>query len=235
MRWPRPMSTPPRAPQATRRRSSRLRRWNFLCWPMPMNGRRGAVPPALAPVQRAIADAQHIVIFYPLWLGDMPACLKGFLEQVARPGFALSREAKNPLHAGLLAGRSARVVVTMGMPGAVLSLVLLRAQPEIAGAQYPELRPALPPVRKTLVGGAGKMDALAVAAWRQRMQGAGRQGGSEASGAACRCGPGSRGSGVPSSSAGTSRLQTMWRFKPGGMSAKSISTSACSSGNLRRR
>jgi putative NADPH-quinone reductase len=28
------------------------------------------------------------VIIYPLWLGAMPALLKGFFEQVFRPGFA---------------------------------------------------------------------------------------------------------------------------------------------------
>ena len=38
--------------------------------------------------QRAIASAEHIVIFFPLWLGTMPALLKAFLEQVLRPGFA---------------------------------------------------------------------------------------------------------------------------------------------------
>ena len=57
-----------------------------------------------------------MVFFFPLGLGDMPALLKGFLEQVTRPGFAFSREGKNPLANKGLTGRSARVVVTMGMP-----------------------------------------------------------------------------------------------------------------------
>lgn len=75
------------------------------------------MPPALAPAQDAIARAEHIVLVYPLWLGDMPAQLKGFLEQVLRPGFAIARSPANPLKAGLLGGRSARIIVTMGMPG----------------------------------------------------------------------------------------------------------------------
>ncbi len=33
--------------------------------------------------------AEHLVILYPLWLGTMPALLKGFLEQLMRPGFAV--------------------------------------------------------------------------------------------------------------------------------------------------
>jgi len=80
---------------------------------------QGAVPPALEPVQQAIRRAEHVVLFFPLWLGGMPALLKGFLEQVARPGFALSRPDEHGRSAKLLGGRSARVVVTMGMPALV--------------------------------------------------------------------------------------------------------------------
>lgn len=75
-----------------------------------------AVPtPALADAQAKIKKAAHVVIFYPLWLGDVPALLKGFLEQVARPGFALGM-GESGFPKRLLKGRSARIVVTMGMP-----------------------------------------------------------------------------------------------------------------------
>lgn len=65
--------------------------------------------------QEAILWAEHVAIFYPLWLGDMPALLKGFFEQVMRPGFAF-RYGKGPMPAKGLKGRSAHIVVTMGMP-----------------------------------------------------------------------------------------------------------------------
>ena len=48
----------------------------------------GVVPPDIEQAQAAITEAEHLVILYPLWLGDMPALLKAFLEQVARPTFA---------------------------------------------------------------------------------------------------------------------------------------------------
>lgn len=80
--------------------------------------RAGKAPASLAPAQEAIAWAEHLVILYPLWLGTMPALVKGFLEQVLRPGFALGESGKG-LPRGLLAGRSARVVITMGMPALV--------------------------------------------------------------------------------------------------------------------
>lgn len=79
----------------------------------------GALPASLKPAQEAIRWAEHLVFFFPLWLGDMPALLKGFLEQVARPQFAFSSDGKNPFAHKALGGRSARVVVTMGMPALV--------------------------------------------------------------------------------------------------------------------
>jgi putative NADPH-quinone reductase len=81
--------------------------------------KEGTVPPALEPAQQAILRADHLVLFFPLWLGDMPALFKGFLEQVARPGFAFHAEDGNPFAHKALKGRSARVVVTMGMPALV--------------------------------------------------------------------------------------------------------------------
>jgi putative NADPH-quinone reductase len=78
----------------------------------------GAPPEAIVACQQAILRADHLVIIHPLWLGSMPALLKGFLEQVFRPGFAFGRP-DTPGRPGvkLLKGKSARVIVTMGMPG----------------------------------------------------------------------------------------------------------------------
>ncbi|HEX2018867.1 MAG TPA: NAD(P)H-dependent oxidoreductase [Aurantimonas sp.] len=78
---------------------------------------RGATPPALVEASQAIMEAEHIVLIFPLWLGTMPALLKAFLEQTMRPGFAFAYGAGPAgLPKAALAGRSARVVVTMGMP-----------------------------------------------------------------------------------------------------------------------
>ncbi|HVM81266.1 MAG TPA: NAD(P)H-dependent oxidoreductase [Stellaceae bacterium] len=75
----------------------------------------GELPPALVAPQDDMRWAQHWVFLFPLWHGTMPALLKGFLEHVFRPGFAMEyREKGFPKR--LLRGRSARIVVTMGMP-----------------------------------------------------------------------------------------------------------------------
>src|SRR5688572_33315479 len=49
----------------------------------------GALPESIRHAQETVAWADHLIILYPLWLGAMPALLKGFLEQVLRPGFAM--------------------------------------------------------------------------------------------------------------------------------------------------
>ncbi len=74
-----------------------------------------AVPQLVQPGQDAILWADHIVFFYPLWLGDMPALLKAYLEHAMRPGFSLE-EKQGEFPKKLLRGRSGRIVVTMGMP-----------------------------------------------------------------------------------------------------------------------
>jgi len=76
-------------------------------------------PEAIRQAQETLVWAEHWVIFYPLWLGSMPALLKGFFEQVLRPGFAFSPAEPGRMWKKLLKGRSARIVVTMGMPALV--------------------------------------------------------------------------------------------------------------------
>ncbi|QJE73775.1 NAD(P)H-dependent oxidoreductase [Aerophototrophica crusticola] len=75
----------------------------------------GLPPPSVAAVQPDLLWADHFVILYPLWLGCMPAVLKGFLEQVLRPGFAMERSSPTAWKSRMK-GKSARVVITMGMP-----------------------------------------------------------------------------------------------------------------------
>jgi putative NADPH-quinone reductase len=78
----------------------------------------GEPVPDIRRAQEDVRWAELVVIVFPLWLGDMPALLKGFLEQVLRPGFALPADGsmKGPRP---LAGRRAHVIVTMGMPAPV--------------------------------------------------------------------------------------------------------------------
>lgn len=134
----------------------------------------GPLPPALGEAQASIKWAEHLVLIFPLWLGDMPALLKGFLEQVARPGFAFSGKGKNPLAIKELAGRSARVIVTMGMPATVYRLYF-RAH----GVKSLERNVlgfvGISPVHETLVGTVGNMGPEQVDKWRAKMEALGQR------------------------------------------------------------
>jgi putative NADPH-quinone reductase len=75
----------------------------------------GAMPPTLIQAREDMRWAEHWVFLFPLWHGTMPGLFKGFLEHIFRPGFAMEYR-KDGFPKRLLAGRSARIVVTMGMP-----------------------------------------------------------------------------------------------------------------------
>lgn len=131
-------------------------------------------PAALLDAQQAIAWAEHIVLFFPLWLGGVPALVKAFLEQVARPGFALSRPAKGEFPRKLLGGRSARLVVTMGMPALVYRWYfrahsLKALERNILGFV------GIAPVHETLIGGVESLDAREAPAWLAKLRRLGAQ------------------------------------------------------------
>ena len=131
---------------------------------------KSAVPASLKPAQDDIGWAEHIVFFFPLWLGDMPALLKGFLEQVARPGFAFTREeGGNPFGKKGLTGRSARVVVTMGMPALVYRWYF-RAHSVKSLERNILGFVGIAPVHETLIGMTGNMKPLEAAKWLDKLE-----------------------------------------------------------------
>ena len=46
----------------------------------------GPIPAILRELQEAIRWAEHLIIYFPIWLGTMPALLKGLLRAGAAPG-----------------------------------------------------------------------------------------------------------------------------------------------------
>lgn len=114
-----------------------------------------ALPDYARAGQADIVWAQHIAIFFPLWLGGMPACLKAWMEQTFRSGFAFEMGPETGFHR-LLKGRSARLVVPMGAPALAYRLVfgafgtrmLRRSVLGMAG---------IGPIRQTLIGGVDKL------------------------------------------------------------------------------
>jgi putative NADPH-quinone reductase len=128
----------------------------------------GRIPASLEQAQDDMRWAEHWVFLFPLWHGTLPALLKGFVEQIFRPGFALEYQ-KDAFPRRLLAGRSARIVVTMGMPtwiyrwyfGAFGVRGFAKSVLSFAGIR---------PVRTTLYGGLASADAQQQAGWLEEMR-----------------------------------------------------------------
>jgi NAD(P)H dehydrogenase (quinone) len=72
--------------------------------------------PDLARAQEWIKWAEHLVFVYPIWWGTIPALLKGFIERIFLPGFAVNFRENSLLWDRLLTGRSARLIVTLNTP-----------------------------------------------------------------------------------------------------------------------
>jgi putative NADPH-quinone reductase len=132
------------------------------------------LPAALAPAQEMIRWADHLVFFFPLWLGGMPALLKGFLEQIAREGFAFAKDARHPMGRKLLKGRSARLVVTMGMP-AVVYRYYFRAHSIKALERNILGFVGIGPIDETLIGGVEAMSDKSRDAWFAKLRALGRR------------------------------------------------------------
>lgn len=133
----------------------------------------GPLPLALQKAQDDIAWAQHLVLFFPLWMGDMPALLKGFLEQVARPGFAFRKDSGSPFGQKGLTGRSARVVVTMGMP-ALMYRFYFRAHSVKSLERNILGFVGISPIHETLIGMVDALDDAGRAKWMATMARLGR-------------------------------------------------------------
>jgi putative NADPH-quinone reductase len=133
------------------------------------------VPASLAGAQADIEWCEHLLMLFPLWMGDMPAVVKAFVEQVARPGFAFEGATPtNPFGRKRLGGRSARVVVTMGMPALVYRWYY-RAHSVKSLERNVLGFVGFAPVRETLIGGVGEADAAKVGRWSDDLRRLGRR------------------------------------------------------------
>jgi putative NADPH-quinone reductase len=134
----------------------------------------GPTPSALRPVQEDLLWASHVLLCFPLWMGDMPALLKAFLEQLLRPSFCGEPPPDGGLPPKRLKGRSARIVVTMGMPAAAYRWVY-RAHSVKSLERNVLGMVGISPVDETLVGGVDGLGAAGVARWEARLRRLGGQ------------------------------------------------------------
>lgn len=133
----------------------------------------GLVTEDIARAQDAVKHAQHLVFVFPVWFGSPPAVLKGFFEQLLRYG--ASWNAPQGAINSFLTGKSARLIVTMGMPTPVFRFLL-------GGHGLDGLEKGLflvtgvSPVRRTLLGGAEDGNPARKARWLAQVEDLGRRG-----------------------------------------------------------
>lgn len=131
----------------------------------------GRLPESLLDAKQALQVADHIVIIFPLWLGTMPALLKGFLEHLMRPGIAFEYQSKG-FPRQLLKDKSARLVVTMGMPALFYRWFYFSHGLRVLKRNilaFVGIRPA----RESLFGMVDVASAATIASWLEQMRGLG--------------------------------------------------------------
>ncbi|MBU5352756.1 NAD(P)H-dependent oxidoreductase [Paenibacillus barcinonensis] len=84
---------------------------------------RTELEPDLLKAQELIRWADHLVFVYPMWWGTMPAVLKGFIDRIFLPGFAMRYRENSVLWDKLLKGKSAQLIVTSDTPRLYNALV----------------------------------------------------------------------------------------------------------------
>lgn len=72
--------------------------------------------------QENVLWADHFVVVYPTWWGNMPAILKGLFDRAFLPGFSYKKVGPTKFE-GLLKGKSARIITTCGAPRFAFHLV----------------------------------------------------------------------------------------------------------------
>ena len=136
---------------------------------------KGNPPDSIKVAQEAIKWADHLVILYPLWHGSMPAVLKGFFEQVFRPGFGAEYQKSGRMPKKLLVDKSARIVVTMGMPAFIYRWLFFAHSLKSLKRNILAFC-GIKPIRTTLIGNIEGMTDKQRMAWLDELRGLGMLG-----------------------------------------------------------
>lgn len=78
--------------------------------------KRTELEPDLLQAQETLKWADHIVWFYPVWWGSVPAIMKGFLDRVLLPGFAFKKREGSLWWDKYFTGKTSRIICTLDQP-----------------------------------------------------------------------------------------------------------------------
>ena len=131
--------------------------------------------PDLQAAYDALVACDHLVVIFPLWCGDMPALLKGFIERLLQPDLIHRQGTGNAMNWAIFKNKTARIVMTMGMPVSIYRFWYR------GHALKPITRNILnfigiKPVRHTLFGMVGKSKIATREQWIGEIEAIGRRG-----------------------------------------------------------
>jgi NAD(P)H dehydrogenase (quinone) len=75
-----------------------------------------ALEPDLETAYESLSTCSHLVLIFPLWCGDMPALMKGFIERILQPDLISRESTEHAMNWSIFKDKSARIIMTMGMP-----------------------------------------------------------------------------------------------------------------------
>ncbi|MBR9854661.1 MAG: NAD(P)H-dependent oxidoreductase [Algicola sp.] len=78
--------------------------------------KRTELEPDLINAQEKLKWASHIVWFYPVWWGSVPAIMKGFIDRVLLPGFAFQKRQNSLWWDKFFSSKTSRIICTLDQP-----------------------------------------------------------------------------------------------------------------------
>lgn len=78
--------------------------------------KRTELEPDLLESLEKIKWAEHLVFFYPVWWGSVPALLKGFIDRLFLPSIAFQKRENSVWWDRLLTGKSGHLISTLDQP-----------------------------------------------------------------------------------------------------------------------
>ncbi|KQQ67368.1 NAD(P)H-dependent oxidoreductase [Microbacterium sp. Leaf320] len=135
---------------------------------------RMELEPDLIDAKRALAEAQTVVVFTPLWWGSVPALLKGFFDRALLPQQEY-RYSKLGLVEGLLPARNGRLFLLADTPWFLTPFTGLPAQTHVARGtmRFCGIRS----VRTTRMLGVKDASPARIESWLSRAESLGRRDG----------------------------------------------------------
>ena len=131
--------------------------------------------PDLQAAYEALAACDHLVIIFPLWCGDMPALLKGFIERLLQPDLIRRQDTVNAMNWAIFKDKTARIVMTMGMPVSIYRFWYRGHALKLLARNILKFI-GITPVRHTLFGMIGTSKPATRERWIAEVTALGRQG-----------------------------------------------------------